>query len=282
MNILSVQSWVAHGHVGNAAAVFPMQRLGAEVWAVNTVQFSNHTGYPDWTGTVCSGAEIAAIVAGVAARGVLASCDAVLSGYVGDIAVGEAILEAVGRVKAANPAALYCCDPVIGDDDRGIYVRAGVPAFIAQAAVPRADIVTPNQFELAHLTGRTIATLDEAKAAAAVLSAQGPRIVLVTSLRTAATPADAIDLLVADSGACHLLRTPLLPIIAKGAGDVIAGLFLFHCLAGRGAAAALEAAASAVFGLLRRTAEAGAPELLIVAAQEEFVAPSQRFSALPC
>lgn len=286
MNILSVQSWVAYGHVGNASAMFPLQRLGAEVWAVNTVQFSNHTGYGAWTGRVFTGAEVADVIAGIAAHGVLGRCDAVLSGYIGDAGVGEAVLGAVKRVKAANPRALYCCDPVIGDVGRGVFVRPGIPEFMADAALPRADIITPNQFELEHLSGHATVTLAGAKTAVAALQARldpaGPRTVFVTSLHTEATPNDSIDLLVAEGGAFHLLRTPRLGMKANGAGDAIAALFLFHRLRTGSAAAALEEAASALFGVLRRTAEEGAPELLLIAAQDELVAPSHRFTAVVC
>jgi len=273
VNILSIQSWVAYGHVGNASAAFPLQRLGAEVWAINTVQFSNHTGYGSWTGEVGTGAQVAALMPG---------CDAVLSGYMGDVGVGEAIVDAVARVKAANPAALYCCDPVIGDSGPGIYVRPGIPEFFRDRALPVADIATPNQFELEHLTGHGIATLDDAKRAVAALQARGPRCVLVTSLRTTATPADAIDLLAAEDGAFHLLRTPLLPVSVNGAGDAIAALFLLHRLRTGSAMRALEAAGSSVWGLLTRTAAAKSREILIVAAQDEFVAPTRRFLAEPC
>ena len=169
MNILSIQSWVSYGHVGNASATFPLQRMGAEVWAINTVQFSNHTGYGSWTGEVFTGAQIGALVDGIAARGVLPRCDAVLSGYLGDPTVGEAILTAAVRVRAANPAALWCCDPVIGDVGRGVYVRPMIPEFLRDRAVPLADILTPNQFELEWLTGRTVTTLDSARAAVAAL-----------------------------------------------------------------------------------------------------------------
>jgi pyridoxine kinase len=282
MNILAIQSWVAYGHVGNAAAVFPLQRLGAEVWAVNTVQFSNHTGYPDWTGAAFSGAHVAEIVRGIAARGAFSRCDAVLSGYLGDAAVGEAVLGAVARVKGANPRALYCCDPVIGDLGRGVFVRPGIAEFLAGQAVPRADIATPNQFELEHLTKLPVVTLDDAKRAVAALRAMGPRTVFVTSLRTDATPADAIELLVAEGEAMHRLRTSRLPHAANGAGDLIAALFLFHRLASGDAAKALAAATSSVFGILERTAAAGSAELLLVAAQEELVNPTRRLVPEPC
>ena len=286
MNILSIQSWVAYGHVGNASAVFPLQRLGAEVWAINTVQFSNHTGYGHWTGQVFTGEAVRELVDGVEARGALRRCDAVLSGYLGDRAIGEAILDAVARVRGANPRALYCCDPVIGDDRDGIYVRPGIADFLRENALPAADIATPNQFELEMLTGLAFASLDGAKAAAAALMGQlradGPRVVLVTSLQIGTTPDDSIDMLAAAPGGFHLLRTPKLPVDLNGAGDAIAALFLYHLLRTGSAAAALEAAGSSIHGVLRRTAEAGAGELLTIAAQEELVAPTRVFRAVFC
>ncbi len=286
MNILSIQSWVAYGHVGNAAAVFPLQRLGAEVWAINTVQFSNHTGYRHWTGDVFTGGSVRALVDGIEARGVLPTCDAVLSGYMGDRGIGESILHAVARVRAANPAALYCCDPVIGDDQDGVYVRPGIAEYLRDQALPAADLATPNRFELELLAGCSCTTLATAKAAVGALAARlrgtGPRIVLLTSLRTEATPADSIDMLAVEDGQFHLLRTPLLPLEINGTGDAIAALFLFHRLASGSARAALERAGSSMHGILRRTAEAGARELQIVAAQSELLAPSRRFTAQPC
>ena len=281
MNILSIQSWVAYGHVGNASAVFPLQRLGAEVWAVNTVQFSNHTGYGSWTGDVYTGAQVAKVIEGIEARDVFPRCDAVLSGYMGDRAIGSAILDAVRRVKRANPAALYCCDPVIGDDDTGDYVRPGIADFMRDHAVPAADIITPNRYEVERLTGRPLATLADAKAAIAELQSRGPRIVLITSLRTAETPDDAMDMIVGEAGQYHRLRTPLEPIHVNGAGDAISALFLFHRHTTGSAAEALSRAGSSIHGVLRRTAQAGSREILTVAAQDEFVAPTTRFTAIP-
>ncbi|CAH0314238.1 pyridoxal kinase PdxY [Roseomonas sp. CECT 9278] len=279
--ILSIQSWVAYGHVGNASAIFPLQRLGAEVWGIHTVQFSNHTGYGAWRGQVFGAELIHELVQGIEERGAMARCDAVLSGYMGSAEIGAAILDAARRVKAANPAALWCCDPVIGDVGRGVFVRPGIPEFLRDQALPAADIITPNQFELEWLTGREVRTLDDAKAAIAALQAKGPRCVLVTSLRLDDTPEGEIGMLAGEGGAFWRLSTPMLPLSVNGAGDAIAALFLFHRLRG-GAADALSAAASSVFGLLRRTAEAGSREILTVAAQEEFVAPSRRFAAVGC
>ncbi len=281
MNILSIQSWVSYGHVGNASALFPLQRLGAEVWAVNTVQFSNHTGYGSWTGDVFTGAQVAKVIEGIEARGAFARCDAVLSGYMGDRSIGEAILEAARRVKAANPKAVFCCDPVIGDDDTGDYVRPGIADYMRDHAVPAADIITPNRYEVERLLGTKLNTVADAKAAIAALQARGPRTVLITSLRTEATPAGAMDMMVGEGGQYWLLRTPLEDVQVNGAGDAISALFLFHRLATGSAAAALSNAGSSIHGLLRRTAEARSREILTVAAQEEFVNPTMRYTATP-
>ncbi|MGV7030281.1 pyridoxal kinase PdxY [Methylobacterium symbioticum] len=281
MQVLSIQSHVAYGHVGNASAVFPMQRLGVEVWPIHTVQFSNHTGYGAWRGRVFDGPAIEELVAGIGERGVLGTCDGVLSGYMGSADIGTAILHAVAAVRAVNPKALYCCDPVMGDIGRGVYVRPGIPDFMRDQAVPAADILTPNQFELDALTGLPTGTLAEAKAAVLALQARGPRVVLVTSLITDATPADAIDLLAGEGGAFWLLRTPRLSLDVNGAGDCIAALFFVHYARTGSATLALGMAGASVYGLLRRTAEAGSREILTVAAQDEFVSPSETFPVVP-
>jgi pyridoxine kinase len=277
MNILSIQSHVAFGHVGNASAVFPMQRLGCEVWPIHTVQFSNHTGYGAWKGRVFDGPAIEEIVEGIAERGVLPSCGGVLSGYMGSADIGTAILSAVGRVREANPAALYCCDPVIGDVGRGVFVRPGIPEFMRDHAVPAADIVTPNQFELDFLSGIPTGTLADAKAAVAAVHRLGPRVALVTSLLTEDTPADAIDLLASEGGRFWRVRTPRLDLSVNGAGDAVAALFFVHYARSRSAPLALGEAAASTYGLLKRTAEAGSREILTVAAQDEFVSPTRRF-----
>ena len=281
MNLLSIQSHVAYGHVGNASAVFPLQRLGVEVWPIHTVQFSNHTGYGAWHGQVFEAAVIGDLVAGIAERGALPRCDGVLSGYMGSADIGGAILDAVERVRAANPKAAYCCDPVIGDVGRGIFVRQGIPEFMRERAVPAADVITPNQFELELLSGRRCVSLDDAVAACAVLHAAGPRVILVTSLHTAETPLDSLDLLASGPDGRFLVRTPRLAVSPNGAGDAIAALFFLHVLRTGSSAEAISRAASSIYGVLERTEKAQSRELLLVEAQEEFVAPSRLFSPLP-
>jgi len=279
MNILSIQSHVAYGHVGNSAAVFPLQRMGVEVWPVHTVQFSNHPGYGAWRGRILSAATIRLVVQGIEERGVLGECDGVISGYLGSSDTGEAVLESVGRVKGANPAARYCCDPVIGDVAQGVFVRRGIPEFIKERMLPIADVVTPNQFELDHLVGRPSATMTDLVAAIDMIHACGPRVVLVTSVRIDETPADCLDMVVSDGIDRCRLRTPLLPVVVHGAGDAIAALFFAHHLSTGAVAEAMSSAGSSLFGVLNVTAEAGASEMLLVEAQNELVTPSQIFVA---
>ena len=282
MNILSLQSWVCYGHVGNAAAMFPLQRLGAEVWAVNTVQLSNHPGYGGCTGDVFSGAQIAALVAGIAARGVLGRCDAVLSGYLGSAETAAAVQAAVRQVKQANPAALYCCDPVIGDDGPGVYVRPGIDALFRDQLLPLADIATPNRFELGHLTAMPVETLAEVKAAVALLQQIGPRIVAVTSLSTEDTPPDSIDMLIGEAGHFWRVRTPRLAMTPNGAGDLTAALLLFHITNKSAPPQALGRTASSLLGILQTTLISGERELQIVQAQEELINSCNKIVAEHC
>lgn len=284
-NLLSIQSWVSYGHVGNAAAVFPLQRLGFEVWAIHTVQFSNHTGYGDWTGAVFPPEGVADLLSGIEARGVLDGCDGVLSGYMGSGGTVAAVVDAVGRVRQANPAALYCCDPVMGDVGRGVFVRPELPALIAALAIPAADIVTPNQFELELLTGQSVETLEQALAAARVLRGRlrpgGPGIVVVTSLTRTDAPLGSIETLVLTGEGAWLCRTPLLPLDPprNGTGDALAALFFGQYLRTGRPDQALSLAMSALYAVLERTHEAGTREIQLVAAQGELLAPGRLFPA---
>ncbi len=281
MNILSIQSHVAYGHVGNSAAVFVLQRLGVEVWPIHTVQFSNHTAYETCRGRAFDAALIRELVQGLGERGALEKCDGVLSGYIGSAEIGEAILDTVAQVKRANPNAIYCCDPVIGDVGRGVFVKPEVAAFMRGRAAPAADIVTPNHFELEHVTGRTVRTLPEARSAIDILRGLGPKVVLVTSLATGEMPAEAIDLVACDAAGCHRVRTSKLAVAAHGAGDLTAALFFAQYLQSGSASEALSRAAASIFGILSRTADLGSPEIALIEAQDELVKPSTVFRAEP-
>jgi pyridoxine kinase len=181
---------------------------------------------------------------------------------------------------------VYCCDPVIGDVEEGVYVRPGIEEFLRDRALPQADVAKPNLFELERLTGITCRSLDDAKAAVSKLTrmmrSDGMRCVLLTSLEVGEPGEPSIGMLAAEGGAFHLLRTPRLRLAVNGAGDALAALFLFHRLRTGDAAAALQAAGSSIYGLLKRTAEAGSREILTVAAQDEFVKPSELFIPERC
>jgi pyridoxine kinase len=276
--VLSLQSRVAYGHVGNAASVFALQRLGCEAWALDTVAFSNHTGHGRWRGSIVAAAEIASLFEGIAALGILPGIDAVLSGYLGDAATGPVLLDIVEEVRAANPDALFCCDPVIGDVETGSYVTDGIAEFFRDRALALADIVTPNRFELEYLTGATVATLAEAAAAADALRAQGPSIVLVTSLDAAP---DHVAMLAAGPDGAWAVETPRLPVVLNGCGDVTAALFLAHLLRGATLPDALALTAAAIFAVIETTLRLDRYELALVAAQDELLSPTRRFAPQP-
>ncbi len=277
-NILSIQSSVAYGHAGNSAAVFPLQRLGVEVWPVLTVHFSNNTSYGETRGPLLRSEDIAEVVGGIEDRGVLPTCDAVLSGYQGAEKVGAVILDAVARVKLHNPDALYCCDPVLGDVGRGFFVHPEIPEFMRDHVVPAADIVTPNHFELDFLTGTTTRTLDGVLAAVDQIRERGPETVLVTSVLRDDAPAGTLEMLAVSGQGAWSVTTPQLPISATGTGDVTAALFLAHVLDSGSLETSLGRTASSVFGVLETTIALGRRELALVAAQEAIAHPTMQFA----
>ena len=279
MPILSIQSHVVYGHVGNAAAVFPLQRMGFEVWPLHTVQFAAHTGYGPPKGRVFDAAMIDDVMEGLAARPDFSTCEAVLSGYLGSVESAGAVLRAVERVKRANAEALYCCDPVMGDEGKGFYVKPDMPDFIREHIVPHADIVTPNLFELEALTGIACKTLNDTKRALHALHDKGPRVILLTSAVTDETPESSIDMIVSDALGLARIRTPRLGFSPNGAGDLTASLFLAHYLRRRNALDALALAASSVHAVLRATLEKDRGELALIDAQDQFASPQTRFFA---
>ena len=281
MRVLSIQSHVAYGHVGNSAAVFPLQRLGHEVWPVLTVNFSNHTGYGAWRGPLIAASDVADVVVGIEERGALATCDAVLSGYQGSPEIADVIVDAVARVKAANPAATYTCDPVMGNATSGCFVNPAIPPKYVDTVIPVADVLTPNQFELGFITDRASlgasSPLQDVLAAADEVRAMGPSTVLVTSVDREGSPADAIEMLAVTPEGAWLVQTPRLPMKANGSGDITAALFTAHLHDTGSPADALARTASSVFAVLRTTHESGERELRLVAAQDAIASPACEF-----
>ncbi|WP_250008261.1 pyridoxal kinase PdxY [Actinoplanes sp. M2I2] len=279
MKVMSIQSAVAYGHVGNSAAVFPLQRIGVEVIPVPTVNFSNHTGYGAWRGPLIPPPDVAEILLGVEERGVFPQIDAVLSGYQGGVGIGDVIVDVVRRVKAANPAALYACDPVMGNAKSGCFVAPEIPDMLRDRVVPVADIITPNQFELGYLTGTEPASIESTLASADLARAAGPSTVLVTSVERPDRDEGTIEMLVVDETGAWIVTTPHLPFKANGSGDVTAALFTAHYTATRDAAVSLERTASSIFDLIETTYKSGERELQLVEAQGFYATPRMQFTA---
>ncbi|HEY9562298.1 MAG TPA: pyridoxal kinase PdxY [Nocardioides sp.] len=279
MKFLSIQSSVAYGHVGNSAAVFPLQRLGHEVWPVFTVHFSNHTGYGAWRGPLLAASDVRDVITGIAERGVLDQVDVVLSGYQGGDEIGDVILEAVAKVKAANPKAIYACDPVMGNAKSGCFVHPAIPDLLRDRVVPKADLITPNQFELGFLTGTEPRTLTETLASADLARAMGPRTILVTSVEQPDAPAETIEMLAVTDDGAWLVQTPRLPLKANGSGDLTAALFTARLLSSGDPAQALSETAASVLGVLQKTIDSGERELQIVLGQDAIAHPSAEFVA---
>jgi pyridoxine kinase len=279
VKILSIQSAVAFGHVGNSAAVFPLQRIGVEVMPVYTVNFSNHTGYGAWRGPLISPDDVRDVLTGIEERGVFPGVDVVLSGYQGGEGIADVILDAVARVKAANPAAVYACDPVMGNASSGCFVAPAIPVLLRDRVVPAADIITPNQFELGFLTGTEPLTLDDTLASVDLIRATGPRTVLVTSVQRPDRPEGTVEMLAVTDDGAWIVQTPLLPMKANGSGDVTAALFTAHHVRTGDPADALARTASSVYDLLERTLASGERELQLVEAQESYAHPRMQFAA---
>ncbi len=282
MKILSIQSAVAYGHVGNSAAVFPLQRIGVEVLPVYTVNFSNHTGYGAWRGPLIAPDDVREVIAGIEERGAFPDIDVVLSGYQGSEGIADVILDAVARVKAANPGAVYSCDPVMGNAKSGCFVAPAIPVLLRDRVVPAADIITPNQFELGFLTETDPSDLESTLASADAARALGPSTVLVTSVERPDRPVledgrATIEMLAVTGDGAWIVQTPHIPMKANGSGDVTAALFTAHFRATGDAADALAKTTSSVFDLLQATYDAGARELRLIEAQEAYAHPRRQF-----
>lgn len=281
-NILSLQSHVAYGYVGNRAASFSLQRLGHEVITVNTVQFSNHTGYGKFKGDIMSLEHIESIFQGLAELGVLDKLDAILTGYLGNNDLALVLLKWLNQIKINNSELVYCCDPVIGDIGRGIFVQTGVAEFFQNTALNYATILTPNQFELNYLTGIEINTLIDAQRACNLIHQKGVKIILVTSLTRIEASDKQIEMLLSTEEATYLIATPRLdmPVAPNGAGDMTAAIFLAKYLETNCLILSLEHTAAALFATFAQTLSLNRRELALIQAQTELVNPTIKFKAL--
>ena len=278
MNVISIQSQVAFGHVGNSAAVFPMQVHGIDVVAVPTTLLSNRPGYPTIRGKVLEAELVADLLRGIEERGAADRAHMILSGYLGSAENANVVADFVARAKAKNPALRYCCDPVLGDRDRGLFVRDDIPSLVRDLLCPLADIITPNHFEFEWLCGSKAAAIDQVLKAARTFMARGT--VVVTSAELADTPDGEIETLAVERANAWRVRTPKLPISPNGTGDLFAALLAAASVRGAETPQALSHAASAIFAVLERTAMRGTEEMRIVESAEWLVNPQRKFESI--
>ncbi len=278
--ILSIQSCVSYGHVGNSAVTFPLQRLGVQVWPIHTVLFSNHTGYGQWRGKVIDIEGVREVFLGIKDRGVLKNCDALLSGYMGSKELGIVMIEAIKELRKLKPDTLYCCDPVMGDIGRGFFVKEGIPEFFKEEMLKYADIITPNHFELEYLSDKKFDSIEGAVAAARRVMKKGPKVVVITSLLLKETKETNINMLVVNENSVYIATTPYISITLNGTGDLTAALFThFYLKYKKNTQKALEATISRVYEVILKTANASAKELVLVQAQNSLVNPKHLFKA---
>lgn len=280
MNVISIQSQVAFGHVGNSAAVFPMQMHGIDVIAVPTTLLSNRPGYKTIRGKVLDAQLVADLLLGIEERGAIENANVILSGYLGSVDIADVVADFVARAKTRNPALLYACDPVLGDRDRGLFVRNDIPPLVRDGLCPLADIITPNHFEFDWLCGAETKTIDQMIAHARVLHARGPKTIVITSAELADTPGGEIETLAVEGSGTWRVCTPKLPISPNGTGDLFAALFVSARVRGADTPEALSHAASAIFAVLERTAARGTEEMRVVESAELLVHPTRRFEAM--
>jgi len=279
-NVLSIQSHVVFGHAGNSAAVFPMRRLGVNVWPLNTVQFSNHTQYGHWSGTAIGAGEIVDLVEGIGTIGVLPRCDAVLSGFLGTPDQAQAVIDVVRAVKAANPHARYFCDPVMGVTE-GYRVEPGIQEFLVRHMPEVADAMMPNHSELQRLVGRELETAEEAVLACREVLRRGPKLILVKHLLDRNSPADRFNMLIVTEHEAWLAQRPLYPFARQpvGVGDVTSAVLVARLMLGDSLRRAFEHTLAAVNAVVKATWDAGRYELEIVAAQDQIARPREWFDA---
>ncbi len=261
MSILSIQSHVAYGYVGNKAATFPLQSMGYDVWPVNTVQFSNHTGYGKWQGEIFSRKHIRNIIKGIEDIGAIDQCQAILSGYMGSRDICHEVSDTVQRFKANNPNLLYLCDPVIGNTE--CYVKPEVLEFFMTSL--RTDIITPNQFEAEVLSETVITSTKDLIKVANYFHNLNIGIVVITGIKVIDLPHDKLYVFVSHNGKSHIIMTKEYPfaIAPNGTGDLFSALFLGSYLQVKDAVEALRRTVYFTGLVMENTFQNGSRELKI-------------------
>jgi pyridoxine kinase len=271
-HILTIQSHVVYGHAGNAAAAFPMQRLGHQTSILNLLQFSNHTGYGEWGGSAISEEELRDVFGGLKKVGALKQINAIISGYIRSVEQAQAIYDFILEVKDINPSVIYCCDPVMGDERPGLYVKPEVADFHRSHLVPLANWMAPNRFELSQLVGKPIPHVQEAIDACQSLWNENKHGIFATSI---ANHPDATGLLLVNQAGAFHCETPKYELnrTVHGMGDVTAATLMSHILNGVSPELALEKTANTMHAITHYSFQHQLTELGLIACQDKLVSP---------
>ncbi|MEW6256310.1 MAG: pyridoxal kinase [Pseudomonadota bacterium] len=269
MLVISIQSQVVHGHVGNSAAVYPMQAKGVTVAAVPTALLSNHPHYPTMRGQILDAGLVGDLLRGVEERGLVEHAAVLLTGYLGSPEIACRVRDFVVDARKRNPRLIYLCDPVIGDDDLGVFVADGMAELFRDQLVPLASLITPNPFELEYLTGRKARDAGNLLAACKEIADRGCPAVIATGCTLTDTASAQVETILYETGLCeagNMLRiaTPRLPIRPCGTGDLLAGLIAAHLAKGATLPDAMRHAVEGTHAVLQKTHDAQAEEMCLV------------------
>jgi len=260
-SVLSIQSHVAYGYVGNKAATFPLQSMGYDVWPVNTVQFSNHTGYGKWQGTIFSSEHIKSVIQGIEDLEVADKCVAILSGYMGSSEICHEVAATVKRFKARNANVLYLCDPVIGNTS--CFVKPEVLHFFKNYL--QADIITPNQFEAETLSGIIIKNVQDLKNVANYFHKLNVKIVIITGVKVQDLENNGLYVFISCEQGYAVVKTKEHDFVIppNGSGDLFSALFLGSYLATNDGIESLRRTIYFMELVMHNTFQAGSRELLV-------------------
>ena len=261
--VISIQSQVVFGHVGNSAALFPMQAVGLEVAAIPTVIFSNTPDYPTLRGRALPPEFFSDLLQGARERGLPERADFILTGYIGSLDVALMVADFVAEAKAVNPRLIYVCDPVMGDAGPGLYVPEAIADVMRDRLLPMADIATPNPFELSWLTGREIATMTDLEQARAFLRIAPGAHLIATGCLLEDTPAGHIESVILGTDGASRHPVEHLPVALPGTGDLFAGLIVAGLARGLPLPQAVEAGQRLTSRALAHARSLGAGEVVL-------------------
>lgn len=261
--VISIQSQVVYGHVGNSAAVFPMQAKGLEVAAVPTALLSNHPHYPTMHGKVLEPELVAGLLRGIEERGFVDTARVLVTGYLGSVENGMVVADFVARARERCPNLIYVCDPVMGDDDLGVFVKEGLIDIFRERLVPMASVITPNQYELELLAGYKARSAEGLNDALRILAGRGVKAAAVTGCVLNDTLPGSVETIMWSGTSLTRVSVARLPIRPCGTGDLFTALLVARLCEGMELSEAGVDATEEITAVLRRTQDGAFEEMRI-------------------